>query len=104
MPLPSWIEPRITVGNILTIIPLLGAILAAAQGYGSMTERVDQVTNKDIPSLRQVDVELGGQIVAQGRVQDADRLSTRETLAELKTDVGYIRRYVEEERRTSARQ
>lgn len=103
MALPKWIEPRITVGNILTIIPLLGAILAAAQGYGVMGEKVDQITNRDLPSLRQVDVELGGQIVAQGRIQDADRLSTRETLAELKTDVGYIRRYVEEERR-SARQ
>jgi hypothetical protein len=99
MALPKWIEPRITVGNILTIIPLLGAIFAAAQGYGAMMEKVDQIAQRDIPSLRQTDIELGGQIVAQGRVVDADRLSTRETLAELKTDVGYIRRYVEEERR-----
>lgn len=103
MALPKWIEPKVTLGNILTIIPMIGAIFAAAQSYGAMGEKVDQVVEHEIPSLRQVDVELGGQIVAQGRIQDADRLSNRETLAELKTDVGYIRRYVEEERR-SARQ
>jgi hypothetical protein len=101
MALPKWIEPKITVGNILTILPLIGAIFAAAQGYGAMMEKVDQITVRDIPSLRQVDVELSGQIIAQGKVIDTDRLSTRETLAELKTDVGYIRRYVEEERRGS---
>jgi hypothetical protein len=99
MPLPKWIEPKITIGNILTIIPMIGAIFAAAQSYGAMLEKVDRVTLEDIPALRQVDTELG-KLIAEQAVQIVnDRLTTRETLAELKTDVGYIRRYVEEERR-----
>ena len=101
MPLPKWIEPKITIGNILTIIPMIGAIFAAAQSYGAMLEKVDRVTLEDIPALRQVDTELG-KLIAEQAVQIVnDRLTTRETLAELKTDVGYIRRYVEEERRGS---
>ena len=101
MPLPKWIEPKITLGNILTIIPMIGAIFAAAQSYGAMLEKVDQVTLEDIPALRQVDTDLG-KLIAEQAVQIVnDRLTTRETLAELKTDVGYIRRYVEEERRGS---
>ncbi len=106
MALPKWIEPKITVGNILTIFVLLGGILAAAQSYGAMGQKVEEtvakieaVTKSDLPALREADVELGGLITAQGRIIDTDRLTTRETLAELKTDVGYIRRYVEEERR-----
>ncbi len=99
MALPKWIEPKITVGNILTIFVLLGGILAAAQSYGAMGEKVDQVVLKEIPAMRQVDTELGKLIAEQAVQIINDRLTTRETLAELKTDVGYIRRYVEEERR-----
>lgn len=91
MTLPKWIEPKISLGNILTIIAMMGAVMAAAQSYGAVVERVDQ-HDVAITSIRMEANTLKEQVID-------DRLSTRETLAEMKTDVGYIRRYVEEERR-----
>ena len=98
MNLPQWIEPKITVGNILTIIALLGAAFAAAQAYGAMGEKVDQHST-DIVSLRQVDAELRASDADIVDTADADRLFVRETLAELRTDMGYVRRWVEGEKR-----
>ena len=74
---------------------------ALYDGFASVQDgrRGDLLHRIGIPALRQVDTELG-KLIAEQAVQIVnDRLTTRETLAELKTDVGYIRRYVEEERR-----
>lgn len=93
MTLPSWIEPKVSLGNILTIIALMGAALGFAQSYGQVVQRVD--TNEaSIVSIKQDAAALRTQVAD-------DRSYARETLAEVKVDVGYIRRYVEEERRTA---
>lgn len=91
MTLPSWIEPKISLGNILTILALLGGMLTAAQGYGGLVESVEQ-QGAEISAIKQDAVNLRTQVAD-------DRSYARETLAEVKVDVGYIRRYVEEERR-----
>lgn len=93
MTLPRWIEPKISLGNILTIIAMIGAMMGFAQAYGGMLQKVDQ-HDLDIVVLRQDASALKEQV-------QEDRLYARETLAEMKTDIGYIRRYVEEERRTA---
>ena len=93
MTLPRWIEPKISLGNILTILAMIGAMLGFAQAYGGMLQKVDQ-HDLDIVVLRQDASTLKEQV-------QEDRLYARETLAEMKTDIGYIRRYVEEERRTA---
>jgi len=93
MTLPSWIEPKISLGNILTILALLGGMLTAAQGYGGLVESVEQ-QGAEISDIKDDAVALRAQVAD-------DRSYARETLAEVKVDVGYIRRYVEEERRSS---
>lgn len=98
MTLPSWIEPKISLGNILTIITIIGAILGAAQSYGSVVQRVEQ-HDVDLGTLRQVSVEIKADAVALTKLFSDERLNTATTLAEMKTDIGYIRRYVEDEKR-----
>lgn len=93
MTLPRWIEPKISLGNILTILAMIGAMLGFAQAYGGVVQKVDQ-HDLDIVVLRQDASTLKEQVAE-------DRLYARETLAEMKTDIGYIRRYVEEERRSA---
>ena len=91
MTLPTWIEPKISLGNILTILALVGAMLGFAQSYGQVVERVDH-HDAEITGIKQDAASLRTQVAD-------DRSYARETLAEVKVDVGYIRRYVEEERR-----
>lgn len=93
MTLPKWIEPKISLGNILTIVAMIGAMLGFAQAYGGVVQKVDR-HDLDIVVLRQDAITLKEQVAE-------DRLYARETLAEMKTDIGYIRRYVEEERRSA---
>jgi len=100
MALPKWIEPKISLGNILTIIAMFGTIIAAAQSYGAVVQKVDQA-GIDIGALKQANVEIRADATALGKVVADERLSTATTLAEMKTDIGYIRRYVEDEKRAS---
>lgn len=93
MTLPSWIEPKISLGNILTILAMIGAMMGFAQAYGGLVESVDQ-HDLAITEIKQDAANLRTQVAD-------DRSYARETLAEVKVDVGYIRRYVEEERRSS---
>jgi len=93
MTLPKWIEPKISLGNILTIIAMLGAMMGFAQAYGGLVESVDQ-HDAAIIEIKDDAAALRAQVAD-------DRSYARETLAEVKVDVGYIRRYVEEERRTA---
>lgn len=100
MTLPSWIEPKISLGNILTILALLGGMLTAAQGYGGLLEKVEK-HDIEIAAGRQDSLIIKNEASALKEQVQEDRLYARETLAEMKTDIGYIRRYVEEERRTA---
>ena len=100
MSLPPWIEPEISLGNILTILTLLGTVIAAAQSYGAVVQRVDQA-GVDIVGLRQDNINIKADALALGKVVADERLSTATTLAEMKTDIGYIRRYVEDEKRST---
>lgn len=100
MTLPSWIEPKISLGNILTILAMIGAMMGFAQAYGGMLQKVDQ-HEVDIVSIRQDSLIIKSEASALKEQVQEDRLYARETLAEMKTDIGYIRRYVEEERRTA---
>ena len=100
MTLPKWIEPKISLGNILTILGMLGAVFGFAQSYGATMQKLDQ-TGAEIISLRQSDVEIKADAIALGKVVADERLNTATTLAEIKTDIGYIRRYVEDEKRAS---
>lgn len=99
MTLPKWFEPKITFGNVLTILAMLGALFAFAQGYGALAKTVEQhgieLTNIKADTLPAVNRRLDAlaDTVAQ------DRLFVRETLAEVKTDVNYLRRSEEERRR-----
>lgn len=100
MALPRWIDPKISLGNILTIIAMLGTVVAAAQSYGAVVQRVEQ-HDTDITTLRQVSVEIKADATALTKLFSDERLNTATTLAEMKTDIGYIRRYVEDEKRQS---
>ena len=84
-------DPKSSLGNILAMLTMVGALWGFAQSQGATQKVVEQHT-AEITSL---------QIAAseQAKAAEADRLFMRETLAELKTDVGYLRRAEEENRR-----
>lgn len=88
-------ENKITLSGLIQIGLLVVAIVG---GYFTMVNKIDSAAT-EIVGLKEADATIRKE-AAELRVQVSDdRLTTRETLAELKTDVGYIRRYVEEERR-----
>ena len=100
MTTPKWFDPKITLGNVLTIIGMLAAVFGFAQSYGATIQRLDQ-TGVEIVSLRQDNLGIKADAIALGKIVADERLSTATTLAEMKTDIGYIRRYVEDEKRSS---
>jgi hypothetical protein len=84
-------DPKISLGNILAMLTMVGALWGFAQAYGSLGTTVEahtaEITNLQIAAA------------AAAKQAEDDRLFMRETLAELKTDVGYLRRAEEENRR-----
>lgn len=86
-------EPKISLGNILAIITMIGGLWGFAQAYGSVITTVEEHT-KEIAALK-------AEAIDQAKAIEADRLFTREALAELRTDIRYIRRYIEDATRGS---
>lgn len=87
--MPRWtFENKITFGNLLTIIL---ALVPAIWAYAVMAQSVED-SKGDIADLQRINVELSKAIAD-------DRLFVRETLAEMRVDVGYLRRAEEENRR-----
>ena len=102
MTLPPWIEPKVTFGNILTILTLIGGLVAAAQAYGALGLQVE-ANKTDIVDLRAVDASLRLVDEAIRDAANSDRLYVRETLAEIKVDLGYLRRAAEGKQREAVR-
>ena len=84
-------DPKISLGNILAILTMSGALWGFAQAYGGIIRTVEDHTGQ-IEALQRSSAE-------QARAAEADRLFFRETLAELRVDVRYLRRAEEENRR-----
>lgn len=84
-------NPSISLGNILAIITMIGGLWGFAQAYGALGKTVEEHTAEL--------VELKASAQVQANQQAEDRLFMREALAELRTDVGYLRRSEEEDRR-----
>jgi hypothetical protein len=103
-------SPQISLGNILAMLTMIGALWGFAQTQGASQKTLEQNT-VDIQTIRDVDMktlkeQVAAEIAAikmavddQGKQAEEDRLFVRETLAEVKTDVGYLRRAQEETRR-----
>lgn len=83
--------PQISLGSILALIGLIITFWGFAQSQGATQKIVEQHT-AEIVSLQ-------AQAAEQAKQAEEDRLFMRETLAEVKTDVGYLRRAEEENRR-----
>lgn len=87
--MPRWtFENKITFGNLLTIVL---ALVPAIWAYAVMAASVEDSKN-DIIDLKRSNAELSAAAAT-------DRLFMREVLAELRVDVGYLRRAEEENRR-----
>lgn len=95
MTLPKWIEPRISLGTIATLVAMLATIWGAATAYGSMETRV-AVTAAELTSVKASMSEQINAAAALLRDINADRVDLGKTMAELKTDVAYLRRWVED--------
>lgn len=98
MTLPKWIEPRISLGTIATLVAMFATLWGAAAAYGALENRV--VSNSaDIAAVK---ASLATQIRdAADLLRDinSDRVELGKALSELKTDVGYLRRWVEDIKR-----
>lgn len=98
MTLPKWIEPRISLGTIATLVAMFATLWGAAAAYGALEGRV--VNNSaDIAAVK---ASLATQIRdAADLLRDinSDRVELGKALSELKTDVGYLRRWVEDIKR-----
>lgn len=98
MTLPKWIEPRISLGTIATLVAMLATIWGAATAYGSLENRV-AVNAAEIIAVK---ASVSEQITAAAallRDINADRVDLGKSMAELKTDVAYLRRWVEDLKR-----
>lgn len=89
--MPFTFERKISLGNIIAIITMIAGLWGFAQAYGGIVSQVDNHT-QEIEALQRATAEAA-------RAAEADRLFFRETLAEVRTDVGYLRRAEEENRR-----
>lgn len=98
MTLPKWIEPRISLGTIATLVAVLATIWGAATAYGSLETRV-AVTAAELTSVKASMSEQVNAAAALLRDINADRVDLGKTMAELKTDVSYLRKWVEEIKR-----
>jgi len=90
-------ENKVTLSGLIQIGLLLTTIVGL---YFTLVARQD-ATARDIIALQAADKII---IESAGSLKDSviqDRLTTATTLAELKTDIGYIRRYVEDEKRSA---
>jgi hypothetical protein len=98
MTFPKWIEPKISIGTIVAVIGLMITATSAVMAYGALTEKVSandhrlnsietRVTAKDVS-----DAALLAQI-------NQDRVSLAGTLAAMATDIRYLRREAEAEKR-----
>lgn len=98
MTLPKWIEPRISLGTIATLVAMFATLWGAAAAYGALESRV--ATNSvDIASVK---AGLATQIRDAAELLrdiNSDRVELGKALSELKTDVGYLRRWVEDIKR-----
>lgn len=83
--------PQISLGNIIATITMIAGLWGFAQAYGALGKTVESHTAEIVT--------LQSQAQAAAKQAEDDRLFMRETLAELKTDVGYLRRAEEENRR-----
>lgn len=99
MTLPKWIEPKISVGTIVSVIGLLVTMAGAAAGYGALNERVSQHDSK-IEQIEDQQAKSDTDSRALLAEINKDRVALTETLATLKTDVSYLRRWVEEVKRS----
>lgn len=95
MTLPKWIEPRISLGTIATLVAMLATIWGAATAYGSLETRV-AVTAAELTSVKASMSEQINAAAALLRDINADRVDLGKTMAELKTDVSYLRKWVED--------
>lgn len=84
-------DPKISLGNVLAIVTMIGGLWGFAQAYGSVISAVDE-HSREIAAIKAAAIE-------QGKAIEADRIFAREALAELRTDIRYIRRYLEDANR-----
>jgi len=95
MTLPKWIEPSISLGTIATLVAMLATIWGAATAYGSLETRV-AVTAAELTSVKASMSEQINAAAALLRDINADRVDLGKTMAELRTDVSYLRKWVED--------
>ena len=84
-------DPKISLGNVLAIVTMIGGLWGFASAYGGVIKTVEEHT-KEIADIRAAAAEMARNV-------EADRLFMREALAELRTDIRYIRRFAEETKR-----
>lgn len=98
MSLPKWIKPEISLGTIVSVVGLLAAMWTAAAAYGALGQRVDATAS----SLSSITVRLDAKDAADAALLAAlnsDRVSLAGKLSEMATDIRYLRRSAEAEKR-----
>lgn len=89
-------EKKINLGHILTMATV---VVGMAMGWQAISGRVEALERSD--ARQDVRIEKSTEDIANLlAVINADRVDIRATLAELKVDVGYLRRWVEGVKRT----
>jgi len=96
---PKWLNPQISMGNILTIA---ATIIGLAMGWQTIVG-VTQTNAKDVASVtRRVDA-MEINIATIIKEFNSDRLDTTRILTELQSDMRYTRIAVDEIRNSQAK-
>lgn len=98
MALPKWIEPKISIGTIVAVVGLLITATSAVMAYGALTEKVSANDSR----LNSMEARVSAKDLADAALLasiNADRVSLAKTLGEMATDIRYLRRSAEQEKR-----
>lgn len=100
--MPKWtFEPKITLGNVLTILSILITVFGATLAFGGVLKQVEETTS----AVSTITVRLNAKDAADAALLAAlnqDRIAMAGRLSEMATDIRYLRRSAEAEKRGEA--
>ena len=91
-------EPKITAGNLLTIASILITVFGATIAFGGVIKQVEETSNTVSSITLRLDAKDASDAALLAAL-NADRVNLAGKLSEMATDIRYLRRSAEQEKR-----
>ena len=97
--MPRWtFEPKITLGNVLTILSILITVFGATLAFGGVLKQVEETTAAVTTITGRLDAKDAADAALLAALNQ-DRVNLAGKLSEMATDIRYLRREREAEKR-----